>query len=848
MSTERTQAMAPPIAAPEHSAAPPPLIIVRQAPTGVAVAVLWLSGEEGCSANRAGLADDMESVGRGPDARRELEGLVRGWLAQHPGARIESEIELDLGRELEAAEKVAPPVPPADTPKSRYPDWLAPGKQVRRSDRDTDNTGTVVACHGQYTDVRWDHNGRVGQLVTYKLRPLEEAPGSEPQAAAAPAAPQGAGTFSAAFPVSRIRVEHNVRRHFDEEKLRELADSIRTVGILEPLVLRPLGDNPAADCALVAGERRLRAARLAGLAHVPAIIRPMTREQALELQVTENVQRVDLNPVEEAEAFATMVRELGWTQARIAERFGKSPAHVSEMLKLLEVRVPAVLQAIEEGRLSVRAAGTLHQLMPADPNVEPGGTAMEIGQLMVDQEWSAASAPTRLQSILLRHTRSLNPGCLDGPRPTFDISGCTGCPYRCEQKVNDWRGTRSEVRCLNPPCWNQKTRAVELDAQRKEEKRAAAAQEQRLAHARSAAEKAVQRVTKAAPAPAAQLPAPQAPAVDPPAADPVAAAAPPAPAALPDPGEIAGLAVEIHDLSRLITNEAWHISSEQKRKARARYTKILGQLHFGSEAELERWLGGGQVLAPRSLPMGRFAALLAEILAARAAGQSLENFTRVKAAAAQPKGKTAAPHLVAAPPLPDLTLMDKFRAEEWRELSRRIGKEVAKKHFWSTRESPAYARECYLPLPELIRHWGECRTLGATQMPRQMGHLIVWIQSPRIMIHAGEATHGTFALNSGTLRIETEHGHVECEEPVGLVYYRVQVSGGISGMYSLLQAIVLRAEFGELLIFGEGGATIRKDLVPKWWALMNKLPAFPTLEGEAADATQEQEGAVTSRA
>ncbi len=140
------------------------------------------------------------------------------------------------------------------------------------------------------------------------------------------------------------------RTHFDPEQLRELADSIKEHGIIQPLIVTR---DPEGGYRLIAGERRLQAARLAGLEAVPVVVREAADEELLELALIENIQRADLNPVEEAMAYRRLVEEYGLTQEEVARRVGKSRATVANALRLLqleaEIRRSLVSGEITEG-------------------------------------------------------------------------------------------------------------------------------------------------------------------------------------------------------------------------------------------------------------------------------------------------------------------------------------------------------------------------------------------------------------------------------------------------------------------------------------------------------------------
>lgn len=138
------------------------------------------------------------------------------------------------------------------------------------------------------------------------------------------------------------------RQRFDDEPLQALADSLRERGVLQPVLVRPV---PGGTYELVAGERRWRAAQIAGLATVPALIRPREDAQALEVALIENMAREDLNPVEEARACAALVEELGLTREDVGRRVGRSRVAVSNLLRLLDLPDEA-LELLEAGDLT----------------------------------------------------------------------------------------------------------------------------------------------------------------------------------------------------------------------------------------------------------------------------------------------------------------------------------------------------------------------------------------------------------------------------------------------------------------------------------------------------------------
>jgi ParB family chromosome partitioning protein len=137
------------------------------------------------------------------------------------------------------------------------------------------------------------------------------------------------------------------RRTFEQEALDDLADSIRRYGLLQPLVVRPM----QVGYQLVAGERRWRASRIAGLTEVPVVIRDLSDEETAEIALVENLQREDLNPVEEAAGYKALMKDFGLTQDEVAERVGKSRSAVANAVRLLGLPTE-ILDLVEKGKIS----------------------------------------------------------------------------------------------------------------------------------------------------------------------------------------------------------------------------------------------------------------------------------------------------------------------------------------------------------------------------------------------------------------------------------------------------------------------------------------------------------------
>lgn len=147
------------------------------------------------------------------------------------------------------------------------------------------------------------------------------------------------------------------RRHFDIDKLKELASSIERHGVMQPLVVRPIADEDNAY-EIVAGERRWRACQKAQLHSVPVVIQYLTDAEVLEIALIENLQREDLNTLEEAEGYQRLMDEFGHTQEKLAEAMGKSRSHIANLLRMLTLP-PEVKDMVRDGRLSSGHARTL---------------------------------------------------------------------------------------------------------------------------------------------------------------------------------------------------------------------------------------------------------------------------------------------------------------------------------------------------------------------------------------------------------------------------------------------------------------------------------------------------------
>ena len=185
--------------------------------------------------------------------------------------------------------------------------------------------------------------------------------------ASAPAEPSAADSGILMAPVGRLSpCADQPRKRFDDESIAELAESIKRHGVIQPLVVE---DDGSGGYRIIAGERRWRAATLAGLSEVPAILKDYGREERLEIALVENVQREDLNPLDEAEAYRQLMEATGLTQDQVAERVGKSRPAVANALRLLGLPGDA-MEALRSGAISAgHARAILSAVNPADRQV-----------------------------------------------------------------------------------------------------------------------------------------------------------------------------------------------------------------------------------------------------------------------------------------------------------------------------------------------------------------------------------------------------------------------------------------------------------------------------------------------
>jgi len=210
-------------------------------------------------------------------------------------------------------------------------------------------------------------------------------------------APPAAPVNPASMPVEKIqRGRYQPRRNFDEDKLRELADSIAAQGMVQPIVVRAV-ENDMHE--IIAGERRWRAAQLAGLADVPVVIKEVDDQTAMAMALIENIQRDDLNPLEEATALHRLLDEFGLTHQQVAQAVGKSRTTVTNLIRLLDLN-PDVKALVDQGALEMghaRALLALKDLQQSEAaaQVVKKGLSVRETEALVRRLADSASKPAK---------------------------------------------------------------------------------------------------------------------------------------------------------------------------------------------------------------------------------------------------------------------------------------------------------------------------------------------------------------------------------------------------------------------------------------------------------------------
>ncbi len=260
----------------------------------------------------------------------------------------------------------------------------------------------------------------------------------------------------------------NPRRFFDEAKLAELADNIGQHGVLQPILVRPLADGDVGTYELVAGARRYRASKIAKQESIPATVRELTDAQALELQVIENVQRVDVHPLDEAQGYAALI-ELQpdtYTVESIASRVGRSPAYVSGRLRLIQL-IAEAKQAFYEDKLTVAHAFEIARLQPNDQRrgLQECFPQYRNAAAILKDKRAEATTVRELRAWIEREIH------LDLRNAPFDpqdetllpkAGACARCPKRTGSNPLLFPEVRQKSICTDRECYRAKVEALVL--------------------------------------------------------------------------------------------------------------------------------------------------------------------------------------------------------------------------------------------------------------------------------------------------------------------------------------------------------------------------------------------------
>ena len=224
--------------------------------------------------------------------------------------------------------------------------------------------------------------------------------------------------------------KYQPRKHWDEDKLAELAESIKAQGVIQPIVVREIGERGGRTYEIIAGERRWRASRLAGLSEIPVVIREVDDRTVVAMALIENIQREDLNPLEEAQALQRLIDEFELTHAAAAAAVGRSRAAVSNLLRLLEL--PAAIRELVESR--ALEMGHARALLPLGEQA-----AVALAKQAVEQGWSVREIEHRVQllgagKVAAGHRRKAKAAT----RPAADIA-------TLERELAESLGTRVNV-------------------------------------------------------------------------------------------------------------------------------------------------------------------------------------------------------------------------------------------------------------------------------------------------------------------------------------------------------------------------------------------------------------------
>jgi len=248
-------------------------------------------------------------------------------------------------------------------------------------------------------------------------RGLDVLLGADPAPPPSPLAPQQ-------LPLDRLQPgRYQPRTRMDGEALAELADSIRAQGVIQPILVRSVGND---RYEIIAGERRFRAAAMAGLTHIPVTVRDVADEAALAMALIENIQREDLNPLEEAQGVQRLIRDFGFTHEQAAAAIGRSRSATSNLLRLLNLAAP-VQEMLMSGRLDM---GHARALLATD-----AATQVQLGHQIVLKGLSVREA----EALVSRTQRTGSPAARSAPGRSRDIE-------RLEEELSDALATTVQLK------------------------------------------------------------------------------------------------------------------------------------------------------------------------------------------------------------------------------------------------------------------------------------------------------------------------------------------------------------------------------------------------------------------
>lgn len=214
------------------------------------------------------------------------------------------------------------------------------------------------------------------------------------------------------------------RRNFDQESIQDLSKSILEHGVVQPIIVKPSKNN---RYTIVAGERRWRAARTAGLDKIPAIIRDFDEKEMLEIALIENLQREDLNPIEEAEGINSLMENYGLTQEQVAQRLGKSRPSIANSLRLLKLP-KEVKNLLEDGKIST---GHARALLALNSHTQ----IIEVAELIVEKSLSVRETENLVKKIKEDRARKNKPKTMDKPSFILEL----------ENRMEEYFGTRVTI-------------------------------------------------------------------------------------------------------------------------------------------------------------------------------------------------------------------------------------------------------------------------------------------------------------------------------------------------------------------------------------------------------------------